>query len=445
MLPRLTIQSNEDWDFSKADIQYLTHGIHPYPARMIPQIAQRLIGRYSSPCQVVLDPFCGSGGVLVEAILAERSAFGIDLNPLACLIARVKSTPISPHLLVAEWDRLRKKIAIARNFERKRAERPAFYDEIRYWFKDYVVDDLALLRQILESEIKNEQVSDFFKVCFSNTVRLVSGTRKGEFKLYRIPSNKWEEFKPDVFKTFEERVNLAIGKMGEFYQKYSNLSNKLKAKVIEGDSRDLLTERFPSDELDEESVDLIVTSPPYGDSKTTVAYGQFSKLSLLWLGYPKEAALEVDKKSIGGRRNHHTISSKTLDLTISKILEASKAEEAEISDDRKAKEAKISNEKRACEVIDFFVDLSRVVCRLEKVMKRGGIAAFVLGNRTVKSIKIPSDEILIEIGNDCGLAHLTTIYRRIPSKRIPWMSSPTNIAGKKVGTIANESIVILKK
>ena len=439
------MQQDEDWDFVNANIHYMTHGIHPYPARMIPQIAQRLINRYSSPGQVLLDPFCGSGGVLVEAILAEREAFGIDINPLACLIARVKSNPLNPKVLAAEWERLRKKIAIARNFEKVKVERPAFYEEIKYWFKDYVIDDLALIRHILESEIKDEQILEFFKVCFSNTVRLVSGTRKGEFKLYRIPTEKWDNFKPDVLMTFEERVNIAIGKMGEFYQQYNKLRNKFKATVIEGDSRELLTEKFPSDEPGEESVDLIVTSPPYGDSKTTVAYGQFSKLSLLWLGYSKEAVLEVDKKCIGGRRNHHTINSKALDLTVEKIRESARAEEAEIKDPTEAKKVRVSSEKRVCEVIDFFVDLSRVIDRLEKVMKKGGIAAFVLGNRTVKSIKIPADEILIEIGREYGLEHLTTIYRRIPSKRIPWMSSPTNKPGEKVNTISRESIVILKK
>ncbi|MEM3484126.1 MAG: DNA methyltransferase [Candidatus Bathyarchaeia archaeon] len=413
----------EDWDFAKADIHYMTHGIHPYPARMIPQVAKRLIERYSSTEQVVLDPFCGSGGVLLEAILNQRIAYGIDINPLACLIAKVKTNPIDPSLLVEEWRRLRNKIDLARNFEKLEVGRPAFYDDIKYWFKDYVIEDLSLLRKLIDSEIKNEDIRSFMNVCFSNTVRLVSGTRKGEFKLYRIPEKTWKTFKPNVFRTFEERVTLSIGKMGEFYQHYNKLNKKFKATIIEGDSRDLLSEKFPCGELTEESVDLIVTSPPYGDSKTTVAYGQFSKLSLLWLGYGKEVALEVDKKSIGGSRNHHSISSKTLDLTISKIPDP----------------------ERAKEVLDFFVDLTTVLERLERVMRKGAHACFVLGNRTVKSIKIPSDEILIEIGKEYGLKHVTTIYRRIPSKRIPWMSSPTNVKGEKVGTISKESIVILKK
>jgi len=84
----------EDRDFAKADTSYLTHGLHEYPARMIPQIAQRLITLYTQEGDTLLDPFCGSGTTLVEARLSNRSAVGNDINPLATLLIKVKSTPL---------------------------------------------------------------------------------------------------------------------------------------------------------------------------------------------------------------------------------------------------------------------------------------------------------------------------------------------------------------
>jgi len=87
-------ESREDWTFARADTTYLTHRLHDYPARMIPQIAQRLIERYSPIRGNILDPFCGSGTTLIEARLAKRNAIGNDINPLAVLIAKVKSTSI---------------------------------------------------------------------------------------------------------------------------------------------------------------------------------------------------------------------------------------------------------------------------------------------------------------------------------------------------------------
>ncbi|MEM3827929.1 MAG: DNA methyltransferase [Conexivisphaerales archaeon] len=87
---------DENWDFAGEDTQYFTHGLHPYPARMVPQIAGRLLRRLVHVNDVVLNPFCGSGGVLVEARLVGLNSIGIDINPLACLLAEVKSSPIDP-------------------------------------------------------------------------------------------------------------------------------------------------------------------------------------------------------------------------------------------------------------------------------------------------------------------------------------------------------------
>ena len=80
----------EDWEFANANTTYLTHGIHPYPARMIPQIASRLILRYSRQNDLIVDPFSGSGTVNLESMLNKRFSYGFDINPLAHLIQKVK-------------------------------------------------------------------------------------------------------------------------------------------------------------------------------------------------------------------------------------------------------------------------------------------------------------------------------------------------------------------
>ena len=84
-----------DWDFADAKTDYLTHSLHPYPAKFIPQIPNALIQELSSVGDVVCDIFCGSGTTLVEALLLKRHAVGIDANPLACLITRAKTTGVT--------------------------------------------------------------------------------------------------------------------------------------------------------------------------------------------------------------------------------------------------------------------------------------------------------------------------------------------------------------
>ena len=82
------------WNYAEDNTRAYTHPIHPYPAMMIPQVAGRLIDIYAKPKAVVLDPFCGSGSVLLEALIRGYDSYGIDINPLSLLISKVKTTPI---------------------------------------------------------------------------------------------------------------------------------------------------------------------------------------------------------------------------------------------------------------------------------------------------------------------------------------------------------------
>ena len=82
------------WDFPTAKTGYLTHGLHPYPAKFIPQIPNALIQELSSVGETIGDIFCGSGTTLLEALQLKRNAVGIDANPLAVLISKAKTTPL---------------------------------------------------------------------------------------------------------------------------------------------------------------------------------------------------------------------------------------------------------------------------------------------------------------------------------------------------------------
>jgi len=96
-------------------------------------------------------------------------------------------------------------------------------------------------------------------------------------------------------------------------------------------------------------------------------------------------------------------------------------------------------------VISFFEDFFRVFKRLYDVLDKNRKCCIVIGNRTVKRVQIPTDQIIIELGKTLGFEHLTTYYREIPNKRMPKKNSPTNIKGEKITTIEKESIIVLNK
>lgn len=405
------------WDFKKADTKLLTHGLHKYPAMMIPQIARRLIEIYGEEGNTLLDPFCGTGTSLVEARVAGLDAYGFDINPLARLIAKVKTTPIDLDKVKKEFQSLEEEVTksyFRLDMEKVDVETPSFFN-IDYWFSPDVIKRLAVLKNQID-KINSQDVKDFFLVSFSLVVRKSSYTRNGEFKLYRIPKKRMESFNPDVWGLFKEEVQKNIKGMQDFLSVYDK---DTFVEIDKCDSRE-------KTKLDEDSIDLVVTSPPYGDSRTTVAYGQFSRLSLQWMGYSD--ANKIDKWSLGGIPSedlNHAIPSPTLDNIIKEISQ--------------------KDEKRSRDVLSFYYDLNLCTKEISRVMKEGGFVCMVVGNRTVKGIQIPTDQIIVEIGQKHNFEHQRTIVRNIPNKRMPSKNSPTNVKGKKGKTMLKEGIVVLKR
>ncbi len=432
-LINVTYVENEDWDFKGADTKYLTHGLHVYPARMIPQIARRLLRRYAKPGDLVLDPFCGSGTVLVEARLYGMNSVGIDINPLACLLAKVKSTPIDPKLLRSYWEELRRKIGRdigMLRFGMLDVDVPKFYGvNMDYWFKPLTMKELTIIRNYL-MEIKDDEVRMFFEVPFSSTVREVSGVRKGEYKLYRIPESKWKYFLPDTFKVFAKNVENAIRKMEEYYRE---CNKNVFSKVFMADTRRMFTKMFPEEAnaLLEGKVKIIVTSPPYGDSKTTVAYGQFSRLSSLWLSFEKsfdfKTVMKVDEISLGGNpKNIRKLNFTSLNQTL-ELIERNDRE-------------------RARDVLAFFSDLYTCLENMFNALDKGGYCCIVIANRTVRRVQIPTHAIIAEMGVEIGFENdVIIIPRNIPTKRLPWENAPENIPGLKGKTMSRENIIIMRK
>lgn len=197
--------------------------------------------------------------------------------------------------------------------------------------------------------------------------------------------------------------------------------NNSKSSIYDFNSVHLIPRKI----VPENSVDIVVTSPPYGDSRTTVAYGQFSRFSNQWLGLDDNN--EVDKNSMGGvrRKDYVKFDSKIINEVVEKIRNLDK--------------------ERVYDVISFYSDYGKSIKNISKVVKKGGIVAFVVGNRRVKGITIPNDEITKEFFEKNNFIHLKTIIREIPNKRMPKRNSPTNIQGVTDSTMNYEYIVILKK
>src|SRR3989338_733531 len=282
---KLRRRTDYSWDFNGAQTKSYTHGIHPYPAMFIPQVANRLLKSYSKEGDTICDIFCGSGTALVESRLLKRNAYGIDLNPFAIFLAKAKTTEINPKLLQTEYLKLIEQTE--KNFNG--AIKPPSFFNIDFWFKPTIIKKLSKLKYLI-SQIKNEKIRNFFLVSFAETARFSSNTKNNEFKLVRIPKEQLTNHNPDVFGFFRKKTERNIQCMTEYAQA---VDRKTWAKIVHGNSAE-------SNGIENESIDCIITSPPYGDSRTTVAYGQFSRLASQWLGLVDDSQ-QVDNILLGGK------------------------------------------------------------------------------------------------------------------------------------------------
>ncbi len=384
---------------------------------MIPQVAGRILDYYGKSAVLLFDPYCGTGTSLVEANIRGINAIGTDINPLARLIAKVKTTPLSLNLLDKYLQNFNNYIfPIRLGIKTPKPHIPRFKN-IDYWFKKDVQYKLAVIKEYIDG-IEDKDIKDFFKVAFSETVRCVSLTRNSEFKLNRMNKSQIEKFNPDVWAIMIEKLIRNRNGMAE-YIKVKN--NDAFSKIYDFNT----VYEVPENIIPVESVDIVLTSPPYGDSRTTVAYGQFSRLSNQWLGL--EELNKVDKRSMGGHRRKKLryFNFEPLDEVIDKIKE--------------------KDLKRVYDVLSFYEDYELSIKNVAKVVRDGGVVAYVVGNRRVKGFEIPNDEITKEFFERNGFEHERTIIRGIPKKRMPKKNSPSNIKGATETTMNYEYIVILRK
>jgi tRNA G10 N-methylase Trm11 len=414
----LTSKTVDDtWDFRKANTKEFTHCFHPYPAMMIPQVARRILDIFGNKSNLLFDPYCGTGTSLVEAKLKGLNSIGTDINPLAILIATAKTTKIDIQVLDLFLHDF-SNFTFSFNFNVK-PNISAIIPEIKnidFWFSNKVKNKLGLLLGYIEN-INDLAIKNFFKVAFSETVRESSFVKQGEFKLVRTKNLKDKE-NIDVIGIMTAKLSRNKQGLIEFDKSIKNSSS---TSIYNFNS----VNPIPDTIIKPNSVDIVVTSPPYGDSRTTVAYGQYSRLANEWLGYKN--ANQIDNLSMGGakRKHSHIFKSEILNDVINTI--------------------QIQDKERARDVISFYEDYEQSINNVSATIKRNGYACYVVGNRTVKGVNIPTDEITAQLFCENGFTHVETIFRNIPNKRMPSKNSPTNIVGETASTMKNEFIVICQK
>ena len=414
------VAKEDDWTFNGASTRELTHCYHDYPARMIPQVASKLIDLYGSNAKVLFDPYCGSGTSLIEGLLRGIDAIGTDLNPLARMIAEAETT--IPDLFTLEICIKQFNDFVLRSQTIKLEKSPTIpgIKNIDFWFKPQVIEKLLRVKVFIDT-IEDDAVRLFFKVAFSETIRESSNTRNDEFKLYRYDPIKLKLFNPKVFYMMASKLKRNLLGLEKYIESMCKFKDFPVAKICGFNT----VEGIPEEIFNKSKVDLVVTSPPYGDSHTTVAYGQYSRLSAAWLGL--EEPERIDRKLMGGQviKKMPVFPSEELNKVISLIGQ--------------------KDHKRAMEVASFYSELQQSISNVAKVIKPGGYTCYVVGNRKVKGNVLPTDVTIRDFFSSVGYEYIATHQRCIPNKRMPLRNSPTNAIGVLDDTMTREYIVVMRR
>ena len=251
---------NDEWDFHDEKTQQHLHALHPYPARFIPQIPRKAILTWSSPGDIVLDPFCGCGTTNLESILLDRVAIGVDNNAVAILVTKAKTTQYS-------FEDLKILENFADNFENsliniKSSITIPDYKNFRYWFSDEAINDLGRVRTLINSLPNNPRL--LAKAVFSSIIVRVSN-QDSDTRYTRIEK---KYYSGSAIKWYKNRLINTLKRLEEIIDK-----PKAESTVYCTDSRKL---NF----LPDNSVNLIITSPPYINAYD---YHKYHRHRLHWI------------------------------------------------------------------------------------------------------------------------------------------------------------------
>jgi len=267
-----------DWSFRDANTRGGPHAIHPYPAKFIPQIPEALIAAlHPGDDTAVLDPFCGSGTTLVEAALAGKTAIGIDLHPLACLISKVKVTPLARSLTEAATS----VVEMAKDLSHKLPNIPA----LDHWFDREIQQALSAFVAAINAE-SDLDIRDAMRVALSSIIVRVS-RQESDTRYAAIEKGLSAT---DVKSGFLRSAATIEGALAKSWNGTPNAKN---VRIIH---KDILTVGHSDVQ---QPVSLVVTSPPYPNA---YEYWLYHKYRMYWLGMDPIA---VRTSEIGARPHYH--------------------------------------------------------------------------------------------------------------------------------------------
>lgn len=390
---------DKEWSFSEykpSDTGKWTHSYHRYPAKFIPQLVEKLMDTYlNNAIASVNDPFMGCGTTIVSAISRGFHTSGTDINKIAYLMAGAKAKPIYPDYLKKKVNDFLSQICPSevesRLFKKNQIEPyipEKHLEKINYWFTESSRVELGKILAVIREEDESV-IKSFLLVAFSHVLKTCSIWSLSSTK----PSRDFNKRSTLPYDAIKRHLLKMLKGNSHFYD--------VVPSHVKEDPYNYLNIRIgcaKEQPVEDDSVDLIVSSSPY---VTSYEYADLHQLSTLWLDLAGDLK-EYRKEFIGTSYKHYEHKSLKSQIA-SKIVD----------------EMEERNRKKAKEIEAFFIDMQEVFNESYRILKPGGRCCYVIGNTKLRGVDILNAEAFVDSLQYSGIKLDKLIKREIPLKILP--------------------------
>jgi DNA modification methylase len=427
----------------KRNSKYVTHGVHAYKGKFYPQLAKSLVNVAGvTPGATILDPFCGSGTVLLEGYLNGFSAYGIDLNPLAVKIARSKTAILEVDSSVVERSFASIKAILGRTMSSGEKDVSQFaedvLDEVYSWFPTPVVYKLGHVLKHIRL-LGDSRIVEFMEVVLSDCIRQVSQQDPTDLRIRRrrVPLDD-----APLIELFLEKLDVQQTRLEDFWRiRHHRPAPFGHATAHYADNR--LSQAYEGISLESGSVDAIITSPPYATALPYIDTDRLSIMSIMGLGSTERRQIE---EQLTGSREISTTKRKDFEarlgdsLTRKTLPQSVVAALEHLYDFNSEAEVGFRRRNMPSLLLRYFLDMNAVLDHVRSLLKPGAQAFFVVGDTRTRLrdewFSIQTTQWLLEIGQAHGL---------LSSKMLDISVTKENLKHSKNAIVENAVLVFTKQ
>lgn len=405
----------------------LVHRWYPFVEGYSKEFIEDILQELSFTPKCALEPFCGSGTTPVELQNHNILCYSFEVSPFMHLLAKVKLERSYNEKTLSFY---RNKVAVflSRPYPAIREREVIPFgdtvvrkDGMKKWnFHDTSLDGILDIRHAIRANVDDERYNKLFTIALASIILQASNMfRNGKCLSYK---KGWQEriiSREEIHKLFLTQLDTVIAEdIRVLSSRHATVNNANTCCF--GDVRKSINH------VPDGALDLIITSPPYLNSRDyTDIY--MLELKVLQLVNSHEELQALRKSTL---RSH-------VQVKYSEVKPIDNYRLKKCLSDMKNSETKSWNTDILNMICGYFEDMQQLFISFSKKMHQGGVIYFNVANSAYFGVEVPVDNIICDIAEECGFS-VREIRKARDLKTSPQQS-------KYIGKKLHESVIVIDK